>query len=211
MTEQPAAKRDPHPRPAPPVEHEQDTAEEPVYVCVEVTPEGEVRGVDLRDQAPEISELCQYGVLRTVWLAPVPAAESGEKLAAREIMNLAVSSRYRQDAPEEWQSGQEALNRFHAEDAGERVFLRTVEAHLILAGVDNARTTLVAAGTFGITIPHSFHDLYAFRSPEGWKAFLETSYADGGWVQANGHLAPLDAEPADVAAAVQQVMADCDM
>jgi hypothetical protein len=234
MTEQPAPKRTPRPGTTPHTEHDKDhTAhlhddprqqppaadsapdeaahDAPLYVCVDLTPEGQVRGVDLRDEAPEIEELLQFNVLRTVWLAPVPPVDSSEILPAREVLNLSVSTEYRQDDPEGWQVGQEAADRFHTEDAGERVMLRTVEAHLILAGVDNAHTGLVAAEQYGLTVTDPCHDLYVYRGPQGWQAYLEARYGDGGWDEVSSHLAPLDAAPADVAAAVQRVMADCDM
>lgn len=202
MTDQPTAAD---------VAPDKSEAAEPVYVCISLDTRGQVTGVNLCDQQPEIEEFFQFGVLHTVWLAPVPAADSCEILSAREILDLSVSTRYRQDDPEGWQAGQEAADRFHAEAAGERVTLRTIEAHLILAGVDNARTSLVAAEQHGLTVTDPCHDLYVYRGPRGWKAFLETRYGDGGWVEVNPHLAPLDAAPADVAIAVQRVMADCDM
>lgn len=181
-----------------------------VYVSVTLNPTGQVTAVDLHDERPALEEVARKGILCTVWCAPIPPAESGESCEASELLNLAVSGEYRTDAPDEWTADESACDRFRADPSGEWIALRSVEAHLILAGVGNAHTTLVATARYGLTITDQrYDDLYVYRTAEGWKAAIECGHDYEGWSEISTCLAPPDAEPADVATAIRQLMTQC--
>ncbi|MFC8640109.1 hypothetical protein ACFUC2_05035 [[Kitasatospora] papulosa] len=166
-----------------------------VFITVAQLPDGRVSGVDLYANAPTPDEVLPA----TVWTVSVPDVDDMDPSAASKVLDLALTSDYRDTDGHGWSEAERKNRAFHQDETGERAFLRTVEALLIRAGYFNAHTGLVQCQGYGLRVGD---DDVVMKWAEGWKwAALDSTDIDG-WCLQPGVLAPADASPQRVANAI---------
>lgn len=186
-----------------------------LYITVDVTPDGRVDDVRMSDTRPDEHDTFIYGPRRTVWQLPVPVWQSplpefDEPCYAVKVLDLAISSDYREDDAAAWAKGEQEQREFFKDTDGSLTLLRNVARLLNGNGVSEAHITTVCAQEYGITIPDPCDDRYLFRWPDGWHFALQCTYDDSGWILWDGAIAPFDATPAQVVDAAMAVLAEYD-
>ncbi|MBV1940815.1 hypothetical protein KUF83_30230 [Streptomyces sp. BV286] len=177
-----------------------------IHISVAQLPDGRVSGVDVYANAPAEDEILPSEPRATVWTVPVPDVDDTDPSAAAKVLDLALTNTYRDDDGHGWSEGERHASNFYADHAGERTFLRTVEAHLIRAGYLDAHTGMVACQSYGLNI--SDDDL-VMKWSEGWKWVAIGHDAD--WAPQPDVLAPADASPRRVANAIIDNLASLDV
>ncbi|MFI5859288.1 hypothetical protein [Streptomyces parvulus] len=166
-----------------------------VFIAVAQLPDGRVSGVDLYANAPAADEVLPA----TVWTVAVPDADDVYGSAAAKVLDLALTSDYRDTDGHGWAEGERTARAFHGDHTDERAFLRTVEALLIRAGYLDAHAGLVHCRGYGLRVGD---DDVVMKWAEGWKwAALDSTDMDG-WCLQPGVLAPANASPRRVANAI---------
>ncbi|MGW2937668.1 hypothetical protein ACWDA7_38990 [Streptomyces sp. NPDC001156] len=173
------------------------------FVDIQQAADGRVTDVTVHASPPDPDSLITSAVHRTVWhhyplIGP----------AAREVFNLVCSDEYRDDNPSQWKQADAARTAFHAEPAAERAFLRTVEAHLILAGHTGAHTAPVTVETHGIVLTQDDRTWFFCRYGDDWQTAIHDGHSTDGWSVINEHLAPPTASAEEVADAIRATLAD---
>lgn len=183
------------------VSHRIDDAE-PWFVTVSQLPDGRVSSVEIGDFPPATDELFPREPHATVWTAPLPEYE-GDTANAIKVLDLALSNTYRDDDGHGWSEGERAERAFHNDMTGERAFLRNVEARIIRAGYLDVHTGMVSCRDYGLTVgdPDSEQHLI-MRWTNGWKWAAVDRGDISGWHEQPGYIAPADASPRQVAAAI---------
>ncbi|MGI5133827.1 hypothetical protein [Streptomyces sp. CA-106110] len=175
------------------------------YVDIAQAADGRVARVALHDGPPDPDPLILSAAIRTVWQH---TPQDGP--AATEVFNLLCSDVYRDDDPSQWAQADTARTAFHAENAPERVLLRTVEAHLILAGHTTAHTAPATVETHGITLTDN-GDTWFFCQAYGdtWQAAVRSNgHSIYDWSILNEAIAPPTATAQEVADAIRALLAD---
>ncbi|MEU1596667.1 hypothetical protein ABZ468_28405 [Streptomyces sp. NPDC005708] len=188
-----------------PADTDTATAVDTIYVDVTQTADGRITHVALLDSPPDPDPLILSTAIRTVWQH---TPQDGP--AATEVFNLLCSDVYRDDNPSQWAQADTARTAFHAENAPERVFLRTVEAHLILAGLTTAHTAPATVETHGITLTDN-GDTWVFCRAyrDAWQAAVRSSgHSIYDWSVLNEAIAPPTATAKEVADAIRALLAD---
>ncbi|MGA5411510.1 hypothetical protein ACPCSC_30185 [Streptomyces lavendulocolor] len=177
---------------------------EPLYLTITQRPDGRIDSVTVTDTAPFPEDL--YSSIRsTVWTTPVPEYEDSPANAAK-VLDLALSGTYRHEDGRQWANGERAAANFHTPHNPERATLRAVEAHIIRAGHLDVTTGPVQCQGYGLTIitgnhHGGQHDVY--RHTDGtWQIAMQDITSCEGWYVFPGTLAPANASPRAVAAAI---------
>jgi hypothetical protein len=182
--------------------HIVDTTDgEPLFVTVTQLSDGRVSGVEITDIQPAPDEVFPGNYRATVWTAPLSEYE-GDPSTAVKVLDLALNNHYRDDDGHGWSEGERAAKAFHNDTNGERAFLRSVEARVISAGYLDIYTGMVACHDYGLSVgdPGAEHVIMKWR--DGWRwAALDCIDIDG-WYMQPGTIAPVDASPRQVAAAI---------
>ncbi|MFE1270583.1 hypothetical protein [Streptomyces sp. NPDC058758] len=180
--------------------------DEPLFITVRTEPDGRVTAVELTDCPPWNDSVFRENGRSTVWQTPLPAYE-GDPAHAMKVLDLAHSTTYRNENGTEWSKGEEEARAFYNNRTEERAFLRAAEARLILAGFLDGYTGIVRCQDYGLTLVGA-EEHWAFRNHDGaWEFATRDFLAMEGWDH-KGTIAPADASPARVAAAVLIQLAD---
>ncbi|MFF4188155.1 hypothetical protein ACFYZ9_33670 [Streptomyces sp. NPDC001691] len=184
-------------QPQPTTEQHPDT----LYISVVADPDGTVTGVSVTDTEPDAMEtFLTHGPHTTVWQAPEPEFEDDPSHAVK-VLDVAINNRYRHEDGHAWSEGERKANEFHRPGNADRATLRTIEAHLILSGMADVHTGVTDCQGYGLTIIEG-ERYYLIRDKQGWKLALHDWVSYEGWSVDDNIVAPLDAKPATVAAAV---------
>lgn len=175
-----------------------------VFIAVSQLPDGRVSNVDLYANSPAPDEILPA----TVWSVGVPDTDDLNGWTAAKVLDLALTSDYRDDDGHDWSEGERLAHAFHGDHTDERAFLRTVEALLIHAGYLDAHTGVVQCQEYGLLIGD---DDAVMKWDEGWKWAAIDSIDIDGWCMQPGVLAPADASPQRVANAIVENLACLDM
>ncbi|MEU0857466.1 hypothetical protein ABZ352_18785 [Streptomyces griseofuscus] len=167
-----------------------------LYITVAQLPDGRVSGVELGTTAPEPMELWPRKPRATVWTSafpeqtiPLPGMEDDAASAAK-VLDLANSPYYREEDGEQWATGEHIVHAFQHDHDDERRFLRTVEAHLIRAGVTAVHTGMVACQTHGITYDGGGDEQYVYAGTTGWRLASEDYWSEDGRCEQPYPIAP---------------------
>ncbi|MFJ8301315.1 hypothetical protein ACIQ9R_36190 [Streptomyces sp. NPDC094447] len=176
-----------------------------LFIVVRSKPDGRTTSVEVIDSPPWNDSVFRENGRTTVWQTLLPEYE-GEPAHAVKVLDLAHSTDYRDENGTDWSKGEEAARKFYR-DSAERAFLRAVEARLTLAGFLNSYTGVVRCQDFGLTLDGS-DEHWAFRHVDGTWEFATNDVTDmDGWHH-KGTIAPANASPARVAAAILVQLAD---
>jgi len=142
------------------------------HIVISADPNGTIGGVELLpmglDHLPQDHSIESH---RTVWQCITPTTteafeEFGPYNAAR-IFDLAYSSEYRSQDPDQWDTGEATRQAFYTGE--EYTALRTVEAHLVLAGHTEARIGAVGPAQWGVLLDHEGETFAVARTAGGWE------------------------------------------
>ncbi|MGW0094885.1 hypothetical protein ACWDWS_38790 [Streptomyces sp. NPDC003328] len=90
-----------------------------------------------------------------------------------------------------------------------RALLRTVEAHLILAGHTTAHTTPAVAETHGIALTHNDASWFFCQPGDGWQATVRTNgHSSYDWSVLPETIAPPTATAEEVTDAIRATLTD---
>ncbi|MFD7764122.1 hypothetical protein [Streptomyces microflavus] len=189
-------------KPADTPAHSIETADsKPLFVTVTQLSDGRVSGVEITDLQPAPDEVFPGNYRATVWTAPLSEYE-GDPSTAVKVLDLALSNHYRDNDGHGWSEGERAAKAFHSDTNEERAFLRNVEARVISAGYLDIYTGMVACHDYGLIVGDSGAEHVIMKWRDGWR-WAALDYIDiDGWFMQPGTIAPVDASPRQVAAAI---------
>ncbi|MEU3502618.1 hypothetical protein ABZ726_18270 [Streptomyces hundungensis] len=181
----------------PPTPQSPDT----LFISIAADPDGTVTGVSLVDTQPDAMDtFLSNGARSTVWQAPTPEYED-EPSHAVKVFDVAINSDYRHEDGHAWSEGERKDQEFHSSGNAYRATLRTIEAHLILWGMVDVYTSVTHCRGYGLTIGDG-ERYYLIRDKQGWKLAMHDWVSYDHWSFDDRIVAPGDAEPVAVAAAV---------
>ncbi|MFF1678771.1 hypothetical protein ACFVYG_22360 [Streptomyces sp. NPDC058256] len=175
----------------------------PVFIEIRQAINGDVTYVAVRDTAPYSELVLASPARHTVW-----HHDSTRSTVATEVFNAVYSTSYRDDNPAQWSDGRRARAAFNAAPDGERAFLRTLEAHLILAGYIGAHTAPVAEEIHGIALALDHETWHFYQLNDTWHAAVGNQHSIDGWSVINDTLAHITATAAQLADAISTFLAD---
>ncbi|AWI32645.1 hypothetical protein [Streptomyces tirandamycinicus] len=178
-----------------------------LHITIAQLPDGRISSVEISGPAPDSEELWYDEPRATVWTGLTPDADDDDRAMATKVLDLAMSPEYRQTNGHDWAEGERNAFAFHFDHTEERAFLRTVEAHLIRAGYLDAHVGSVACHSFGLTLAGSAEH-YAYNGDGGWRFATEDCTTAEGAYEYRAPIAPADATPRRVAAAILVHLAD---
>ncbi|MFB6505563.1 hypothetical protein ACFC07_22270 [Streptomyces sp. NPDC056099] len=191
--------------------HGIETADaEAVFITVMQRADGSVCDVEITDIQPAPDEVHPNAPRFTVWTAPLPEYE-GDPSDAVKVLDFALNNAYRDDDGHAWSEGERAARAFHNDTTDWRAFLRNVEARVIRAGYLDVHTGVTACQDFGLIVGDEGSEHVIMKWRDGWKwAALDCTDIEG-WHMQPGTIAPADASPRQVAAAILTNLACFDL
>ncbi|MEU1221300.1 hypothetical protein [Streptomyces microflavus] len=175
-----------------------------LYLEISQLPDGRIATVTAADRPSLAESIFQWSPRTTIWTTTAP--RHGSSSHAVKVLDLALSSGYRSDDTEQWTTGERATSAFYAHGNTDRATLRTVEAEIIRAGHLDVNTTVVQHQGYGLSVitgnHHGGHN-DVFRDADGsWRIAMNDCTSYDGWYIYPGTLAPANATPRAVAAAI---------
>ncbi|MFJ5142965.1 hypothetical protein [Streptomyces sp. NPDC088707] len=178
------------------------SAPEPLFIAVSREPDGRIADVTVSLDAPDPETVWTSTLDTTVWTTPAPDYD-GDAARAVKVLDLALSADYRDSDGHTWSEGERQNRAFHTHSQ-ERATLRTIEAHIIRAGLLDVTTGVAQCQGYGLTVItghcHGGHHVVV-QGPDGWEIAMQDFTDDSGWSAAET-IAPATASPRTVATAI---------
>lgn len=172
-----------------------------LYLEITQHADGRINTITTSDRAPFPESVFLWSARTTVWTTNVPV--HGAEHDAEKVLDLSLSTAYQDEDADQWATGERAASAYYAAHSSERTTLRAVEASIIRAGHLDVTTGVISRQGYGLTITTGHggeHVIY--RNADGtWAIAMVDAYEDGGWY-AFGTIAPANASPRHVAAAI---------
>lgn len=177
--------------------------DEPAYIEIRQALNGDVTYVAVHDTPPYTEPILAAPGRHTIW-----RHDSTQSTEATEVFNVVCSTAYRDDDPAQWANGRRTHAAFDASANGERAFLRTVEAHLVLAGHIDAYATPGAEESHGIALAHGDSTWHVYQLSDSWHAAVRDPHSIYGWSVIDESIAPGTASASQLAEAISAFLAD---